>query len=157
MNDKALWEQFKTESETTIACPDILQLSAYMDKRLSQKEQKEIEAHLNQCEECLESTLSLFALQKEKNEALPMSSILSAQKLVKEPIQVVNRPWTLKQGIAASLFFMIVSFAGYSTGKTTYNTNDLLVQTFLDEDITQFSTALDEELSLFNETTIGEV
>jgi hypothetical protein len=158
MNEKELWQQFKDETEViTTCCPDILKLSAYMDNRLSKEEQERIEVHLNQCEECLESTLSLFEVQKEQNTPLPMSSVLSAQELIEAPLQITKSFWSLSQSIAASLFFIMVSFTGYTAGEMTYETNDLVFQSILDEEMEQFATVLEDEPLLFNVDTTGDV
>lgn len=157
MNDKALWQQFQKTAETTTPCLDLLQLSAYMDKRLDKKETEEIETHLNHCDECLESMLALFEAKKASNDVLPMSTVISAQELVEDPVQVSHKQWNIGQAFAASLLFGLIAFGGYITGKSTYETNDLAVQIVLDEDIQQFSNALESEVLLFSENTTGDV
>ncbi|BDY12060.1 anti-sigma factor family protein [Hydrogenimonas cancrithermarum] len=149
MNEKALWEAFKNDKNAVLQqCPDINDLAAYIDNRLSDDEKKKMEEHLNNCPKCLESVLAIKQLQYDipahLEDISKAQALLVAKSTANEPTKRFPASW-----MAASVVFVLLSFGGYVAGKGTYMATDETLQAFLENDLQPIA-------SVMGETTIPD-
>ncbi len=144
MNEKELWERFKSESKPTnlSKCPDINDLAAYADGRLDSDERKKMEAHLSRCDPCLDMLLALKAMRESGTETR-LQDVTRAMEMWDKAYGVrkkTDHPALI--GIAASLLFLLVSFGGFKAGTQWVVSSESTLQSFLDEDLAPLSELL---------------
>ena len=150
MNEKELWERFKSESKPTniSECPDINDLAAYAEGRLEGREREKMEAHLSRCDPCLDMLLALKAVRESEAETR-LLDVTRAMKIWDQAYGVrkkTDHPALI--GIAASLLFLLISFGGFKAGTQWVVSSESTLQSFLDEDMAPLSELLGDSQPL---------
>lgn len=129
INDKELWQHFRSSRPHSRSCPDPGELAALIDGRLNNDKKEQIEAHLADCPTCLENYI---AARQSKDEMLltmtpldlhnladKISETAAATKTGRTANRGYNNWWKGFELLAASVVFVIISMAGYKTGYGT--------------------------------------
>ena len=125
--DRELWQQYVTaRGDTSSECVSSLQLAAYLDGRLDQDEQADVEDHLAQCTTCREAVGDVRSGRFATTIPLVGRDVLeSAKSLVRRrtrPADEGRRRWRVTEwraaggwGLAAAASIAIC-FVGYQVG-----------------------------------------
>ena len=143
MNDKPMWENYR-DGEAAGSCPDLLTLSAWIDRTLNPEEVEEVETHLSRCDRCLDHTLALRQTSQAA-EDVPVTVTLETLPQLATTLTPANRPgWRPWQQLAASVVFALVLSAGYVAGRQSYTDEALAQQALLSEALDRYAVAWDE-------------
>ena len=129
MNDKELWQHFRSPRPKMQSCPDPVDLAALLDGRLNGDEKEQIEAHLADCPACLENYIAAQPTEDEALLTLPtvdwhnlaagVSETAATTKTGKTAGRSYANWWKGFELLAASVIFIIISAAGYKAGYGT--------------------------------------
>lgn len=145
MTDKPIWDTYR-DTEAAGSCPDLLTLSAWIDRTLDPEEAEEVETHLSRCDRCLDHTLALRQIPQTADD-VPVTVTLQTLPELATALTPVNRPeWRPWQKFAASVLFALVLSAGYAAGRQSYADEALAQQTLLSEALDRYAVAWDEML-----------
>lgn len=118
-SDEQIYRSYLSRESTALgACPDSIELSAYLDNRCSPQEQQSIESHIAECPACLAAISEICMLFESVVEAAPQQVIDSAKMLVEQiPIEArkLSRLRLALHPLAAAAVLGICAL-GYMTG-----------------------------------------
>ncbi len=148
-----LWDQCRFQRPEPDRCPEAGLLAAYMDHGLSEIEEGNIDAHLVQCRDCLDTVLLLKAIENDHHTPVPEKARVAAINLV--PFRSSRRTgreerlsgWRFPLPITpafATVLLVLVCLTGLYLGNRT-GTDRMLVKNML---ATELLFGLDQPLAI---------
>lgn len=135
MNEKELWQKYKSSMSIKEKCPSYNDLAAYIEMRLDPEDRERVESHLAGCTSCLDTVIML---KQAKN---GYSDLLQAKCTPNLPFANIAKPANssfVKTSLslaAASVIFVLVSYFGLSAGAGTYMSSASASELFLEKDL----------------------
>jgi anti-sigma factor RsiW len=153
MNEREIWKKYaRKREEEAGACPDIVDLAAYIDGTLAEEERERIERHLSRCPACLDAVLAMKNLE---TGPLRLDDTLRAQKVweacvapERTPKRMYGTPIALR--VAASVLFLLIALGGYRAGVQTCVSADLTASDPIAEEMDEMAGLFDESWDLFD-------
>lgn len=120
-DDRSLWKSLRGRRASPPACPDANALAAFLDGRLPGQEREALEAHLADCEACLEACLEVRGLATDAVEPVSEPLLRRIRDLVADAKAPKTGPavrWRLlaPETLAAAAALVVACILGFAAG-----------------------------------------